>query len=258
MPSSDTTLHKAIVHNVSDAGVYVKIPSLLGSSESIALYKPRLTNDSWPPSVGDQLLVAVEGDNFNRVYAISNIDNQYINYLTEIADGSITTNKLANTSVTTNKLANASVTTDKLANASVTENKLGFAIPGVGPPTLKVNRVSPQSIPGLTATFVSFDTENSDSSGLITVPSSTITIPVGMSGLYAVSIKVTRVSGSSFIGVSFRVNNTQNIFEVAPPSATVLTGGILYLEGNDTGQLRIESNTTVTVTATLWMTRILS
>lgn len=76
MPSSDITIHKAIVHNASDAGVYVKIPSLLGSSESIALYKPRLTNNTWPPLVGDQLLVAVEGDNFNRVYIISNIDNQ--------------------------------------------------------------------------------------------------------------------------------------------------------------------------------------
>lgn len=232
-------LYRAVVaaSSPSTGAVYVSIPSVLGPTTTIGVSTIGRgpVGGVWAvPSVGDQVVVAVEDDKFSNLYLAYPAPQQTLT----ISDGSITTNKLA--------------------NGSVTESKLGFAVPGMGPPILKLSRVSPQSIPGLTATLVSFDTENSDSSGLITVPSTTVTIPNGMSGLYAVSIKVTRVSGTSFIGVSFRVNNAQNMFEVAPPSATVLTGGILYLEGNDTGQLRIESNSTVSVTATLWMTRILS
>jgi hypothetical protein len=266
MHSSDITIHKAIVHNVSNAGVYVKIPSLLGASEVIALHEPSISDYRWPPPIGDQILVAVEGDNFNRVYAILNVNNQPDNTF-EIADGSITTSKIADGSVTTAKIANDAITTDKIvnnavttakiANGSVTTDKLGFSIPSVNPTTLKVRRVSSQSIPGLTATMVSFDTEDSDSSGLVTVPSTTITIPTGMGGTYALSSKVTRVSGSAAIGVSFRVSNTQNLFEVAPGSSVVWAGGMVYLVDGDTIQLRIESNSTVSVTAILWMTRIM-
>ena len=45
-----------------------------------------------------------------------------------ILDGAITTDKLANGAVTTDKLANNSVTTDKLANNSVTSEKLSSAL----------------------------------------------------------------------------------------------------------------------------------
>jgi hypothetical protein len=74
MPSSDITLHRALVVRVSGDEVYVKIPSVLGANESIALHTPKTPAVSWPPVDGNQLIVAVEGENFNKVYAIANID----------------------------------------------------------------------------------------------------------------------------------------------------------------------------------------
>lgn len=74
MPSSDITLHRALVVRVSGNDVYVKIPSVLGVSESIALHTPKNPAANWPPVDGNQLIVAVEGENFNKVYAIANID----------------------------------------------------------------------------------------------------------------------------------------------------------------------------------------
>ena len=74
MPSSDITLHRALVVRVLGNDVYVKIPSILGASESIALHTPKSPIASWPPVDGNQLIVAVEGENFNKVYAIANID----------------------------------------------------------------------------------------------------------------------------------------------------------------------------------------
>jgi len=68
-------LHRALVisANTVTGEVYVKIPSVLGASESIALHVPTFFNESDTPSVGDQLIVAIEGDNFNKVYLVSNI-----------------------------------------------------------------------------------------------------------------------------------------------------------------------------------------
>lgn len=250
-------IYKAIVtaSSSSSGSVYVSIPSALGANISISVSTigRSAVNGVWKvPAVGDQVVVAVEDDKFSNVYLMYPIDTSF-----EIADGSITTTKIANDAITTDKIVNNAVTTAKIANGSVTTDKLGFSIPSVNPTTLKVRRVSSQSIPGLTATMVSFDTEDSDSSGLVTVPSTTITIPTGMGGTYALSSKVTRVSGSSAIGVSFRVSNTQNLFEVAPGSSVVWAGGEVYLVDGDTIQLRIESNSTVSVTAILWMRRII-
>jgi hypothetical protein len=74
MPSSDITIHRALVVRVLGDTVYVKIPSILGASESIAVHTPKSPIASWPPSDGNQLLVAVEGEHFNKVYVVANID----------------------------------------------------------------------------------------------------------------------------------------------------------------------------------------
>jgi hypothetical protein len=73
MPSSDMTLHRALVVRALDQEVLVKIPTVLGANESITVHKPNAIGDEWPPSEGDQLLVAVEGENFNKVYVVCNI-----------------------------------------------------------------------------------------------------------------------------------------------------------------------------------------
>lgn len=72
MRSSDVSIHRAVVHNASPAGVYVKIPTVLGPMESVSLYFPS-SYEAF--TVGEQLLVAVEGENFNRVYPVSHIDS---------------------------------------------------------------------------------------------------------------------------------------------------------------------------------------
>ena len=79
MPSSDITLHRALVVRALDQEVLVKIPTVLGANESITLYKPVGVGATWPPSEGDQVLVAVEGENFNKVYLVSNITNASVN-----------------------------------------------------------------------------------------------------------------------------------------------------------------------------------
>jgi hypothetical protein len=73
-------LYRALITSaISATGeVYVKIPSVLGASESIALHVPTFFNESDIPSVGDQLIVAIEGDNFNKVYLVSNITDSNI------------------------------------------------------------------------------------------------------------------------------------------------------------------------------------
>ena len=73
MPSSDITIHRALVVRALETEVYVKIPTVLGANETITLHKPNSAGADWPPSEGNQVLVAVEGENFNRVYLISNI-----------------------------------------------------------------------------------------------------------------------------------------------------------------------------------------
>jgi hypothetical protein len=53
--------------------IQVKIPSILGSGASISISKigRKPSGGSWPvPTVGDQVLVAVEDDRFSNVYII--------------------------------------------------------------------------------------------------------------------------------------------------------------------------------------------
>ena len=75
MLNSDITMHRALVVRSLAEEVLVKIPAILGANESITIHKPNVVSADWPPAEGDQLLVAIEGDNFNKVYLINNINN---------------------------------------------------------------------------------------------------------------------------------------------------------------------------------------
>jgi hypothetical protein len=54
-----------------------------------------------------------------------------------------------------------------------------------------LRRNANQSIPATTLTDISWDTEDSDPDGFITAPSTTLTVPSGLGGLYACTVGLT-------------------------------------------------------------------
>lgn len=50
-----------------------------------------------------------------------------------------------------------------------------------------LQRAANQSIPNNTLTFINWDQEDADTSGFITVPGGTITIPAGLGGIYSIA-----------------------------------------------------------------------
>lgn len=72
MHDSSMSIYRAIVSEINPTtnNVYVKIPHVLGMSTSIAMHTPTLSNYgwTWDPAVGDQVIVAVEGTEFDKVY----------------------------------------------------------------------------------------------------------------------------------------------------------------------------------------------
>lgn len=75
MHKSEMSIYKAIVseYNQSTMSVYVLIPHVLGPTTSVALSRPTVSNYgwTWEPSIGDQVIVAVEGAEFDKVYLLN-------------------------------------------------------------------------------------------------------------------------------------------------------------------------------------------
>lgn len=75
MYKPDMSLYRAIVSNVniSKNSIYVKIPHVLGDQVSVSLQPPTANQYgwTWDPAIGDQVIVAVEGNEFDKVYLIS-------------------------------------------------------------------------------------------------------------------------------------------------------------------------------------------
>lgn len=77
----------------------------------------------------------------------------------------------------------------------------------------RLRRVANQSITNNTATAISWDTEDVDLGGYITAPSTTITIPTGLDGTYAITFRAAGATGT----------NARNFAEINITS-TSLTG----------------------------------
>jgi hypothetical protein len=60
----------------------------------------------------------------------------------------------------------------------------------IGRTGCRVRRAANQSIASATATSMSWDTEDEDTNGFISVTSTTITIPTGLDGLYAITAEL--------------------------------------------------------------------
>jgi hypothetical protein len=67
----------------------------------------------------------------------------------------------------------------------------------------RVRRAAVQSIPNATSTSLSFDTEDDDTDGFFAPTSTTITIPTGLGGLYAITFFASGpgISGESFMSI---------------------------------------------------------
>jgi len=75
MYKSDMSLYRAIISNIniSKSTIYVKIPHILGDKVSVEVHAPTASQYgwTWDPAVGDQVIVAVEGNELDKVYLIS-------------------------------------------------------------------------------------------------------------------------------------------------------------------------------------------
>ena len=87
----------------------------------------------------------------------------------------------------------------------------------------RLRRVANQSIPNSTLTNVSWDTEDADSDGLISVSSDTITVPSGLGGLWIVraTILLSGSSGDGSLSIQVNaVNHTTTIRNTSNATAT--------------------------------------
>jgi len=72
-------------------------------------------------------------------------------------------------------------------------------------PGCRLRRAANQSINNTTDTAISWDTEDLDTDGFITTPSTTITIPAGLDGRYAITVyaqSATALAGRCYIDIN--------------------------------------------------------
>lgn len=73
-----------------------------------------------------------------------------------------------------------------------------------------VRLVTPQTLPDAAFTPVVWDTEDADFGGLITVPSATLTIPAGLSGVWSISTFIIAAAAPTGLGfVNIRINGAE-------------------------------------------------
>ena len=130
-------------------------------------------------------------------------------------------------------------------------------------PYLKVRRVANQTIASGAQTNISFDTEDSDEWGFISVTSDTITVPATVPGLYAIGAWAETTGGFSANNVSLNVDGSVLVGATFSTGSSPYKGFVsanAYLVANDTVQLVVQNNALLSrnYTATLWMTRILA
>lgn len=90
---------------------------------------------------------------------------------------------------------------------------------------VRVRRVATQSVNSATDTAISWDTEDEDTDGFIAVTSTTITIPTGLGGIYAISLFLqgaSSLSGRCFsdIDITSAITGVPTIFRAPVEMST--------------------------------------
>lgn len=125
---------------------------------------------------------------------------------------------------------------------------------------LKARKAATQSVPDATLTAISFDTEDEDTDGFITVPSATVTVPAGKGGIYVVTVEVfvaAVTTGQVTIRTSTGTTNNHNFQYTGPnqnPAATIVQS----LVAGNTLTVLVQQNSggAANVTARLEMYRV--
>lgn len=147
----------------------------------------------------------------------------------KIADANVTLAKMAANSVDSDQYVDGSIDTAHLADEAVTLAKIVSPYGAdLGTITTRFGctlaRSAVQSIPNNTFTSITLDAEVSDPDGFITVPSTTVTVPAGGGGLYAITAKVTYATAT--LGawrVSLSLNSGVQFYPAAGPNTNEAT-----------------------------------
>lgn len=232
-------LYRAVVaaSSPSTGAVYVSIPSVLGPTTTIGVSTIGRgpVNGVWEvPSVGDQVVVAVEDDKFSNIYLItqgtptavtslitdSDISNSAAISLSKLATGALPTG----ITVTTNNIVNLSVTNSDISStAGVSLSKLQSITPG------SVVIGSSGSSP--TATTLTGPV-TVDSSGVTSIGSNSVTSNNILFGKVVLDKTIGNsqsVAAGATANVQFNqiTANTLNVATQTPPiSSITLTSGL--------------------------------
>lgn len=135
---------------------------------------------------------------------------------------------------------------------------LGRAATAPARRTVRLSRAV-QSIPNATVTAISWDTELEDSDGFIAVTGTTVTIPAGLGGMYAVTVNVIAAfAGRTFLDLvpTSGVAGMPAQFRVPLPVATEARGHLtvsLPLLAGDSFVVQFFHSTGSAINAAAWL-----
>lgn len=145
------------------------------------------------------------------------------------------------------------------ANHLVRKGYLDAAVPQATFKEVVLRRVAAQAyIIGGTGT-ISWDTEDADVSGFITAPGTTLTVPAGCAGLYALGWAFTTTGTGFRLDMQLTVNNSFSPLANFSTTTKCRGGMVAYLEVGDTISLGYDNslgNSTGNLTGRLHVVRL--
>ena len=123
-----------------------------------------------------------------------------------------------------------------------------------------VQRAATQTIPNVTATAISWDSEVTDTDGFITAPSGTITIPAGLGGVYGITVATNLSAGAGSLGayVSIQVPAQEIVVHMGANASIGSASAFWSLGATNTVSANVyqTSGASLAVTAQLQLWRV--